>query len=293
MLEWIMLLRIRKRSLPVGWYPQDGEEVRRFLDKIPQGAHPRSALASVAPHAGWFYSGKIAARSVMSLDPSADTVVIIGGHLPAGMSPLFIEEAGVASPLGTLEIDSEFRGLLRKEFTDSIFSQGTAADCYQDNTIEVLLPLVAYFFPQARLLLFRLPEEMASFEAGKRIAQIGTSLGRKVVVLGSTDLTHYGRNYNFAPQGRGKQALDWVREVNDHTFIQTVIEGFPETVLERAEQDRSACSVGAVLGVLGFAQAQNADRGELLVYGTSADVNSEAQEIPESFVGYVALAWYR
>ena len=88
------------------------------MDKIPQVAHPRSALASVAPHAGWFYSGKIAAYSVSALDPGADTVVIIGGHLSAGMPPLFIEEEGVATPLGPLEIDGEFRGLLRKEYAD-------------------------------------------------------------------------------------------------------------------------------------------------------------------------------
>jgi AmmeMemoRadiSam system protein B len=288
-----MALRIRKRSLPVGWYPQDGEEVRHFLDRLPQDAHPQSALASVAPHAGWFYSGKIAARAVSVLNPGADTVVILGGHLPAGMPPLFVEEEGITTPLGPLEIDGEFRGLLRKEYADSIFSQGTAADWYQDNTIEVLLPLVAYFFPQVRLVLLRLPNEMASFEAGKTIAQIGASLGRKLVVLGSTDLTHYGANYEFSPQGTGKKALDWVREVNDHAFIQAVIEGFPETVLERAEQDKSACSVGAVLGTLGFAQVQSANRGELLVYGTSADVNPRDQEVLESFVGYAALAWYK
>ncbi|MDR2485628.1 MAG: AmmeMemoRadiSam system protein B [Treponema sp.] len=284
-------MTLRKRCLPSGWYPPDEAQVRAFLDRIPHKKHPRSALAAMAPHAGWFYSGKIAAAAVSALTPDADTIAVIGGHLPAGMPPLFAEEDGVATPLGNIEIDREFRELFRNDLASSVFSQKTAGDRYRDNTIEVLLPMAAYFFPHARLLPFRLPGESASFEAGKSLARIGRSLGRKPAVIGSTDLTHYGAPYGFSPQGKGKQALEWVKNMNDRAFIQAVIDGAPEQILERSDKDGSACSVGAVLGALGFAQASGADRGELLVYGTSADEGRGDQEIPESFVGYAAIAW--
>ncbi|MDR1986739.1 MAG: AmmeMemoRadiSam system protein B [Treponema sp.] len=283
-------MTLRKRALPQGWYPQDADQIRSFLAALPRQTRP--ARAAVAPHAGWAYSGAIAAAAAAALDPQADTVVVIGGHLPAGLPPLFAEEDGFASPLGNMEMDRELRDLVKNELPVKRFPRGTASDRYQDNTVEVLIPMVHYFFPQSWLLWVRLPAEIAAFEAGKILYHAGKSLNRNLAVLGSTDLTHYGDHYDFSPMGTGKKALDWVREVNDPRFIATLLEGNPERILERALEDRSACSTGAVLGALGFAQAAGADTGALLAYGTSADAGGPDQEVPGSFVGYAALGWY-
>jgi AmmeMemoRadiSam system protein B len=273
---------IRERRLPAPWYPENSEGVSRFLEGLPPAKEPRNAVAAVAPHAGWFYSGRIAAAAVSAPDPEAETVAVIGGHLPAGMPPLFAEEDGVRTPLGDLLIDGEFRELLKKDL-------GGRPDRYQDNTVEILLPMVRYYFPRSRLLWIRLPAETASLEAGEAIARTAALLNRKTVVLGSTDLTHYGDNYGFSPRGRGKEALDWVREVNDAAFIRAVLEGDGEGILRRAEEDLSACSAGAVLGALGFARSAGGGKARLLAYGTSADADSR---VPGSFVGYGALGWY-
>jgi AmmeMemoRadiSam system protein B len=245
------------------------------------GENPKSAAAAIAPHAGWFYSGKIAAAALSCLDPGAETVAVLGGHLPGGAPPLFAEEDGVRTSLGTMEMDGELRERVKKDL-------GGRGDPYQDNTVEVLLPMVKYFFPRAKLLWLRLPGEFRSFEAGKILAGAGKALGRKLAVLGSTDLTHYGDNYGFSPQGRGGGALKWMREVNDRAFINAVEGGNPEEILERAERDQSACSVGAVLGVLGYAQALGTGPARLLAYGTSADGEDQ---VPGSFVGYGAFGF--
>jgi AmmeMemoRadiSam system protein B len=273
---------LREPALPPGWYPRTPGEISRFLaDFSPPAAKPAAepAAAAIAPHAGWFYSGRIAAAAVSALDRDVDTVVVLGGHLPAGAPPLFAEEDGVRTPLGTMPMDTELRALLRKE-------TGGREDRYRDNTVEVLLPMVHFFLPDAKLLWLRLPAESASFETGRRIAGAGKALGRKLAVLGSTDLTHYGDNYGFSPQGRGPKALRWVREVNDRAFIDAVEAGLPEEILRRAETDQSSCSAGAVLGVLGFAQAAGRPHPRLLAYGTSADAEDD---VPGSFVGYAAF----
>jgi AmmeMemoRadiSam system protein B len=188
-----------------------------------------------------------------------------------------------------MEIDRELRGVLCSALEGS-----WAADRYRDNTVEVLVPMVRFFFPQARLLALRLPADFSSYETGKALAEAAKALGRKLAVLGSTDLTHYGRNYGLNPRGGGQRALAWVREVNDRRFIEAVLSGDAGAVLSRAEGELSACSAGAVLGALGFVQAP--DRAqvpsnpapELLAYGTSADVD---EEVPDSFVGYAAIGW--
>jgi AmmeMemoRadiSam system protein B len=259
------------------------------LEKIPRGNRGKeSALAAVAPHAGWRYSGAIAAKAFLSLKKDVDTVVVIGGHLPGTMPPLMAGEDAVETPLGEMPMDKEFQ-------ISFGYSLGCLSDQYADNSVEVLLPMVRYFFPEAKLLWLRLPADTYSFEAGKEIARIAEKLGRRLVVLGSTDLTHYGENYGYSPRGGGEKALAWVRDVNDAGFIAAIKAGNPGAILDRAEEDRSACSAGAVLGVLGFVQGVTRESGvpaaELLAYGTSAGVNPGEGEVPDSFVGYGAFCW--
>ncbi|MDR1252267.1 MAG: AmmeMemoRadiSam system protein B [Treponema sp.] len=274
-------MNLRESSLPPGWYPRSAGEIERFLaDFCGQEGHARAAIA---PHAGWFYSGRIAARAVSGLDRQAETVVVLGGHLPAGAAPLFALEDGVRTPLGPMAIDTELRELVLKKL-------GGREDQSRDNTIEVLLPMVRFFFPQAMLLWIRLPAELSAFEAGRAVARAAELLGRRVVALGSTDLTHYGADYGFSPKGGGQAALRWVREVNDAAFIRVVEAGGPAAVLDRAEEDRSSCSAGAVLGTLGFAGVTGAPLPRLLEYATSADaLAAEREGRLDSFVGYAAF----
>jgi AmmeMemoRadiSam system protein B len=271
-------MKTREASLPRGWYPREKNEISHFLSEFAGNSENR-ALAAVAPHAGWFYSGKIAARAVSSLRGDIDTLVIIGGHLPAGYPALFALEDAVSTPLGVMPIDTGLRSALMREI-------GGQEDRYRDNTVEVLLPMAHYFFPDARLLWVRLPADLSAYEAGKTLSAI--SVGRSIAVIASTDLTHYGPNYDYAPKGCGWKALDWVREVNDRNFIQAVESGDPAAVLERAQADYSSCSAGAVLGAMGFALGKGLGPARLLEYGTSADTEKNGI-VPDSFVGYAAM----
>jgi len=279
-------MNLRKNSLPAGWYPRYPDEIKRFLSGFPAPGH--ITRAAIAPHAGWSYSGKIAAGAAASLTKDIDTLVVMGGHLPAGYPPLYATEDAVCTPLGDMEIDTELRSELMKK-------TGGESDRYNDNTVEVLLPMARFFFPNARLLWIRLPAEIASFEAGGAVAAIAKNTGKKVAVLASADLTHYGPNFNFSPKGTGPEALRWVEEVNDRRFIEAVETGDTAAVLEKAKTERSSCSAGAVLGVLGFASAEGLGPARLLEYGTSAGGSNAGGtsgcpgEIPDSFVGYAAF----
>jgi AmmeMemoRadiSam system protein B len=208
-----------------------------------------------------------------------------------------------------MELDGELRRALCTALEEGAGpGRAWAPDHYPDNTVEVLVPLARFLFPRARLLALRLPAGSPSYETGRLLAAAAGALGRKLVVAGSTDLTHYGRNYGFSPQGQGRRALDWVREVNDRRFIDAVLSGDSAAVLSRAEEERSACSAGAVLGTLGFVHGAGAQDGpagnagdssgttgvpalpRFLAYGTSAGLDT-AGGIPDSFVGYAAIGW--
>jgi len=273
-------MQIREYSLPMGWYPRESAEVSRFLAGFRYNGH--FSRAAVAPHAGWYYSGRVAARAVSRLAPDAETVIVIGGHL-SDSPPLFAMEDAVRTPFGPMPIDDKLRGVLLEKLDGR-------EDRYRDNTVEVLLPMVRFFFPQARLLWLRLGAQSSSFESGKAIAREAAKLNRKANVIASTDLTHYGDNYGFSPKGRGEAALRWVRETNDAAFIKAVESGNSGEVLRRAGQDSSACSAGAVLGAMGFAQEESLGGARLLEYATSADVRDD-EGVPDSFVGYAAMVF--
>jgi AmmeMemoRadiSam system protein B len=275
-----LIMNVREPILPRGWYPRNQDEIRQFLPD--RTAAPKTAAAAIAPHAGWYYCGKIAAQSVSALASDVNTIVVIGGHLPAGAPVLFAEEEGARTPLGVMPFDIELREQLKKKL-----KHGT--DKYQDNTVEVLLPMVHYFFPDSKLLWVRFPGDLSSYDAGIALAETAKTLGRSLAVLGSTDLTHSGSNYGFSPKGRGAAALNWVRNTNDAAFISAVLDGESTEVLRRADNDQSSCSVGAVLGALGFVQHIGGKKGKLLEYGTSADITGD--ESPDSFVGYAAISW--
>ena len=286
-------MKIREPYLPSGWYPGKKAEIADFLKPFPLKHFPvRDASAPAvntvaAPHAGWHYSGTLAAMALSSLDPDTETIAVIGGHLPRGRPFLAAAEDGVKTPLGTMMMDNELREELGKHAPFQ-------SDQYQDNTVETLLPMVHFYFPNIRLLWLRFPADISSFDAGKSLYKSAETLGRRLSVIASADLTHYGANFSFSPKGSGKTALDWVRDVNDRALIDAVISDDPALVLRRAEEDRSTCSAGAILGAMGFASRPDSQgcpqKARLLDYRTSADT-APMNNIPDSFVGYAAMLW--
>jgi AmmeMemoRadiSam system protein B len=283
----------RRMMMPPGWYPRDAAEIDGYLGDF-LGKREGGANAVIAPHAGWFFSGQIAALALSALRKDADTVIVSGGHLPAEAPVLFAEEDAVCTPLGELPVDGELRSAVKKKLLQAGIP--CAADSYTDNTVEVLLPAVHRLFPRASVLWLRLGACMRAGEAGRLIASAAALLNRKAVMAGSTDLTHYGPSYNFYPKGRGKAALEWVKNINDRRFIEAVTSGAPEDViLERAVTENSACSAGAVLCAAAFASEIRVAGGvtapqsaKLLAYSTSADVRGDSANA-DSFVGYAAI----
>ncbi len=271
-------MRIRRKTLPPGWYPETPEAVYSFIETH-EKPEERVYSACVTPHAGWTYSGRIALKAIGSLKEGAETIIVIGGHLPSQIPPLICLEDAVETPLGIVSIDTEFRDALSSM---NVFDE----DRYSDNSVEVQLPLIAALFPAAKIVWLRFPPVIESYDLGEKIAVCAQSLKRDIRVVGSTDLTHYGPNYDFMPQGIGPAALEWVTKKNDAALLKAIQSRDPQQVLEHAEMDQSACSIGSVLGVMGYADAIGASEVTLLAYGTSADIYPST-----SFVGYAALGW--
>ena len=274
-------MRVRRRCLPRGWYPDTAEQTRQaieaLLETLPTGR--ATGVAGVAPHAGWEFSGGIALEVLSRIARGMDTIVIIGGHLGPTDGILCAFEDCYETPLGPLMADRELLNALGGTIK-------VLEDRQQDNTVEIQLPFLRFLAPDARVLGMRAPPSQTAEELGAAIAEAADRLGRKTAVLGSTDLTHYGPNYGFAPAGSGLAGFQWVKDVNDKRLIECLLSLDPGLALERAQQEKSACSIGGAMAAMGFARARGVHQGTLLRYATSHDVHPS-----ESFVGYAGVLY--
>jgi AmmeMemoRadiSam system protein B len=275
---------MRRRVLPEGWYPSSRSEIEGLVAQWMADPPPRGAVAAVAPHAGWAFSGRLAAKAALSL-AEAETIAVIGGHLPAGYPVLLAEEEAFETPLGALYADLELAGALREAAAAA--SIRIESDRAADNTVEIQLPILRALYPAARVLWLRAPASEDSIRLGEALAGAAASLGRSFVCLGSTDLTHYGPDYDFEPEGRGPEAEAWARDRSDKSFIDALLDMDAPRALARGEAG-AACSSGAAAAALSFAAARGAAKPRLLAYAQSLELRRAS-----SFVGYCALGFYR
>jgi hypothetical protein len=233
------------------------------------------------------FSGKIACNVIGCLagNRDADTCILFGRHLHPGSGNYITTRGKLATPLGDIDIDEELAGALAEQYP---FTVETEQRYEADNTIELQLPFVKHFFPRIRVVPMGLPPTPRTLAVARSAAETATALGRKCIVLGSTDLTHYGHNYGFSPRGGGPQAVDWVREVNDKRMVDLILGLDGKGVIRESLESRNACCGGAVAAAVEAAGVLGAKHAAQVVYATSYDVRPDS-----SFVGYVGIVLYR
>ncbi len=276
-------MKVRKRHLPPGWYPDTESGTRAKIESLLAGlgAPEESAYAAagIIPHAGWDYSGRLALDTIRRMGRKPETLAVVGGHLSPGARVHAGFDEAYETPLGDIAADRELLQAVGNVID-------LEEDSVPDNTVEVQLPLVKYLYPESRVVAFRAPPAQAALELGRAIHTEARGLNREVVVLGSTDLTHYGPAYGFSPKGGGEKAVEWVKEVNDRRFLKAVLSLSLNDAIDLALQEQSACSAGAAVAAAEFARQRGAVEGVLIQYTTSWDVYPAS-----SFVGYAAIVY--
>jgi len=278
----------RKRALPRGWYPVEKKECQREIESYLEGwsssqLQLMKGLGGIVPHAGWYFSGKLAARVLhtLKLKSKAEVVVLYGGHLSTEDLPRIVIEEACETPFGDIEIHEDFVKNLMKKM-DLKKESPTSGD----NTIEIQLAMVKYFFPEAKLVAIRSPLSLKAETLGKEVAEISKKEGISILAIGSTDLTHYGPNYGFLSKGIGPVSVKWVKEENDKGFVDRALKIDTAGLLKHALENDSACSAGAAISAMATSKALGAEKGILLDYYTSYDIMPD-----DSFVGYAGIVY--
>jgi AmmeMemoRadiSam system protein B len=159
--------------------------------------------------------------------------------------------------------------------------------------MEVQVPFIQHLFPDARILPILTPPAEQAIRLGEIVASlIASDEERKIVCLGSTDLTHYGPRYGFTPMGTGKEGLKWATEVNDKQFIDFALALQPDKMLESANENYNACGAGAAAAAVAAAKALGKTKGVLLAHTNSNEIMLHKMGVTSrEAVGYAAIVF--
>ncbi len=245
--------------------------------KLPSVPNERRklSLGFVVPHAGYIYSGPVAAHAYYGLASEGvpETVIVIGpNHTGIGTAVATMVEGVWETPLGEVPIDEELAKKLVKE--SSYLDIDVSALLYE-HSIEVQLPFLQYiydskikFVPIA--ISLQLPEVARDLALAIRRA-VG-AIGRDIVLIATTDWTHY------EPQE--------IAYEKDREGIKRVLSIDPEGLFRVIEEKGiSACGYGAVAVLLYLAKSYGVKSAELLKYATSGDITGRR----DSVVGYASI----
>lgn len=281
----------RRRAVFAGsWYPSSAAECEKEIKGfLAEGKKMDIAagdfVGGIVPHAGWFFSGSIACNVIRCLRSgySPDVIVVFGMHLHPDSPCIMMAEGQWETPFGEIGVHEQLAGELAKQFSFTLESPGSFT---QDNTIELQLPFIKYFFDEVKIVAMGVPPAKSSLEIGRAVVDVAKRLDLGIKVIGSTDLTHYGRNYGFVSEGTGPQALDWVRNQNDRRIIDLMLDMDAEKVINEALTSQNACCAGAAATAIETAKRLGAERAESIAYATSYDKNPG-----DSFVGYAGIVF--
>lgn len=246
----------------------------------------------VVPHAGWAYSGGVAARALGELAKRAhpDVLVVFGAiHVPGVGQPSVFERGAWETPLGLIQVDDRLAERLLGQ-TGLLRNDPHAHD--GEHSIEVEVPLIQALLPETCIVPIMVPVDGHAAALGRAIGRTCRSYGVRAAFVCSTDLTHYGPSFGFASHGVGEDGLLWAKEVNDRRMIDLILAMEGEKAVEEAVTNRNACGGGAIAAAIEASKAMGSKRATLLEHATSYEIDlSIGQGRAHDSVGYAAMAF--
>jgi AmmeMemoRadiSam system protein B len=281
------MAKVRRPCQAGAFYEGNAESLKRqikecFLSnlgprKIPEVAvnGPRKVVGFVCPHAGYMYSGPVAAHSYyeLAVDGKPDVVFLFGpNHTGMGSGLAVMKEGFWRTPLGDVEIDEQAAERLVREA--KIIDVDDSAHSYE-HSIEVQLPFLQYLYGNGFKIVpvcFLMQDLSSVKEVGEATAKIAADMN--AVVIASSDMTHYETQQSA--ERKDRKALEAVEALDADRFYSTV------------ETNRvTACGYGPIAALMTAAKTLGVKEAKLLCYKTSGDVTGDYSSV----VGYAAVCF--
>ena len=289
-------MNIRQSVRAGSFYDAPPEKCRRHAEDLlaqadlPKDLPPR-LFGGLVPHAGWVFSGAVAARTLKALAATGDvgTLVLFGADHTGSVRHGEVYDSGAwNTPLGDVRIDEKLAAAILKS-GDCLRANPGAHDF--EHSIEVQVPLIQVLWPEAMIVPVAVPPSPLAGEVGRTVGWALRQGFPRARVVGSTDLTHHGGHFG-SPGGRGKAGVEWA-EINDRRMLDIIERMDAEAVVPEAQARQNSCGAGAIAAAIAACAEMGASRALVLQYTTSYRVMREtyAGGLDYTTVGYASVVF--
>lgn len=271
---------IREPAVAGMFYPEKPDilsrDVKQYLENAKKEKIDGEIVALISPHAGYMYSGQVAAYAYKLIEGKTfDTVVVVvPSHRALFKGASIYDRGGYRTPLGVVPIDVELSKKIREKRKEIQFVPEAHAE---EHSLEVQIPFLQVVLKTFKLVAIVM-EPYWSWETCQYLstAIADTVRGENVLLIASSDLSHF---HSYA------KAVELDRIVLNH------IEHFdPEGLNRDLRQGRcEACGGGPILSIMLASKALGANKGKVLKYLNSGDVTGDRSRV----VGYAAGLLYK
>jgi AmmeMemoRadiSam system protein B len=263
---------MRQPAVAHRFYPGNPAELKRTVTALlpDESVDKKTAIAVVAPHAGYVYSGAMAGRTIGSVH-IPKTVIILGPNHHGRGAAVAVSTSAWQMPNGVVEPNL---ALAEKIIAASPLIQEDEAAHQAEHSLEVQVPFLQALQPDLHLVpiaVSSMSYENCLLVAGAIASAIKES-AEDVLLLASTDMSHY--ESRAAASKKDRRALERLLAMDPEGLYRTVIG-------ERI----SMCGVIPVSIVLQAAKELGASEAELIGYTDSGAVSGDTDQV----VGYAGL----
>ena len=271
--------KIRKSIIAGSWYPDDPSilrgDIARYIQNVPYREMEGDIVGLIVPHAGYIYSGQVAAHAYKLIEGKKyDAVILIGpSHRIAFRGVSIYSQGAYETPLGVIPVDETIASEM-KHLSKMIIDFPAAHA--QEHSLEIQLPFLQVMLGHFPFVPLVMGDQNATTcrELANVIAQVVKD--RHVLIVASSDLSHF-HDYRKAKE------LDGIvlRYIQDND-----IEGFLDSL---AHDKAEACGGGPIAVTMMSVYKLGAHRSLLLKYANSGDVTGDKNSV----VGYTSAVYYR
>jgi len=279
-------MKVKHSTLGGTWYPADPGELRdaidRWLDEAPQAA---AAAAVVAPHAGYQYSGAVAAAAYRRLRGAVcqRVVILAPSHRVSFHGVAVLEAEAFSTPLGRVEVDRVVASL-----ADGRLVRADPRPFEGEHSLEIQLPFLQRVLPGASVvpLLFGHMAPADHDALGNTLERLAQGESGTIFAV-SSDFTHYGWRFGYEPfPADGPDSVRARLRELDMGAIRPILEGNADAFTHYIERTgATVCGRVPLTAFLTWAGARQ--QGELVGYRTSLDLTGDYEHV----VSYAAIAF--
>jgi hypothetical protein len=272
---------IRESAIAGSWYPSSPaalqEQIEGFLSRVPSPRSSGGLIALISPHAGYAYSGQVAAHAYKQIGPDQkfETVLILAPSHRARFSGVALyDRGGFRTPFGVVPLDPKLIEDLKKRD----FRIRYVPDAHtHEHSLEIQLPFLQVVLPGFKLVPLLMGEQDLPTCQWLAEAIVDSIRGKPVLVVASSDLSHF--HDSEKARKLDQQVVDRTSAFDPEGLSRDLSSGKCE-----------ACGGGPMVTAMLVARKLGADRSQVLQYAHSGDVTGENSRV----VGYMAAAlWAR